>query len=81
MIKSIIKILLISTLGISILSSIPELITPLLDTIDSVLDTNLLLFLDNVYSVISPDVMLLLTTQTAVLTIIVIIRFVLRGKK
>lgn len=76
MIKTIIKVLLISSLGITILSLIPSLFLPIANALDSVLDTDLITTLTNFYSVLGGDVMALLIMQFSTLVILVIISWV-----
>ena len=81
MIKSVIKVILISSMGLVILLLIPDLFSPVAAAIDSVLDTDLLTVTSNVYDAIGSDFMILLVMQFSTLAIIIIIRFVIGGKK
>ena len=70
-----IKIILIATLGMGILILIPDLMLPLIDLIDEIFTTELILVFDNLYTAIPDQLMDLLAMQFATLIIVLIIRW------
>jgi len=70
-----IKIILIATLGMGILILIPDLMLPLIDLIDEIFTTELILVFDNLYTAIPDQLMDLLAMQFATLVIVLIIRW------
>ena len=76
----IIKILIISGLGITILASIPDLMIPISNMIDTVFDAQLTALLNTIYSAIPDEWMNLLIIQASALTIYIIIRWFVGGK-
>jgi len=81
MIKTIIKVILISSIGLVILLLIPDLFSPIAAAIDSVLDTDLITVTDNIYGAMGADLMLILVMQFSTIAVVVIIRFAIGGKK
>jgi len=71
------KIILIATLGISILLLIPDLMLPLTALIDSVLTTELTTALNNAYDSIPIEFMNLLVMHFSSLVVAIIIGIVL----
>lgn len=76
----IIKILIISGLALTILASIPDLMIPISNMIDTVFDAQLTSLLNTIYSVIPDEWMNLLIIQASALTIYIIIRWFVGGK-
>ena len=77
----VIKILLLAGMGLAILLLIPDLFLPIAAAIDSVLDTEFINVMLNIYEVIPESIMTLMVMQFATLAIIIIIRFVVGAKK
>lgn len=78
--KMIIRILLVATLGISILILIPDLFLPIASALDSVVNANFVSVFTTIYTVIPDKLIELIRLQLGTLVIIIIIRFVLGGK-
>ena len=76
----IIKILIISVIGITVLLNVPELFLPLSDAIDSVFDSNLNSFMITIYSTIPDEFMDLMALQMGTLTIYIIIKWIIGDK-
>lgn len=76
----IIKILIISAIGITVLINVPELFLPLSDAIDSVFDSNLNSFMITIYSTIPDEFMDLMALQMGTLTIYIIIKWIIGDK-
>lgn len=81
MMAMIIKILIISTLGITIIASIPELMIPLSNMVDTVFNAQITSLLNTVYSTIPDEWMNLLVIQASALTIYIIIRWFIGSGK
>jgi hypothetical protein len=75
----IIRILLIASIGIGILILIPDLFLPIAEQLDSVLDSNFINVMTNIYAIIPDKIETLMQLQLGTLLIIMIIKFVLGG--
>jgi len=76
----IIKILIISGLGLTMLATVPDLFIPLSVAIDSVFNSQLSSFMTTIYSTIPSDLMDLLTLQMGALAIYIIIKWIIGDK-
>ena len=76
----IVKILVISALGISVLLSVPELFIPISVAIDSVFNATLSSFMITIYSTIPDEFMDLMALQMGTLTIYIIIKWIIGDK-
>lgn len=76
----IIKILIISGLGLTILVSVPDLFIPLSVAIDSVFDSQLSSFMTTIYSTIPSELMDLLALQMGTLAIYIITKWIIGDK-
>lgn len=78
---AIVKILVITGLGITILANIPDLMIPLSNLIDTAFNSNLTTLLNTVYTVIPERLATILAIQAGTLTIYIIITWFVGGKK
>jgi hypothetical protein len=81
MVKTMIKVLLISGLGISILTLIPTLFLPIASVIDFLIDSNFTSFMTTVYATIPLDLMNIVLLQLSTIVIIIILRFIFGSRK
>jgi len=81
MIKAIVKILILASSGVVLLATLPALFLPLSNAIDSVINTNLVNVLNNVYSVLGADILGLIAIQISTLIIVIILSWVIGAKK
>jgi len=78
--KMIIRVLLVASLGLTILVLIPDLFLPIATALDTVTDANFVSVFSTIYTVIPDKLIELIRLQLGTLIIIIIIRFVLGGK-
>ena len=81
MIVTIIKVILFGAIGIALLLAIPELSLPLLAALDSVINTELVILMSNVYDTIPIDLIALLIMQLSTIALIIIIRATIGNRK
>ena len=76
----IIRVLLVASLGLTILVLIPDLFLPISTALDTVTDAYFVSVFSTIYTVIPDKLIELIRLQLGTLIIIIIIRFVLGGK-
>lgn len=81
MIKLVIKVLLITTFGLSILLLIPSLFLPIANVIDAVLDAQLTSLMNTIYDILPSQLMTLLIMQFSTVVIIIILRFIFGSRR
>jgi len=81
MVVTLIKILLVAGLVVVVVAAVPDLYNPVALAIDTYIDSDLLSFMNTVYSVIPDEIMDLIAIVAAAIAIAIVASWLTGGRK